>query len=415
MLRISIPLFIALTTLTTVLGTDWPQWRGVERNGISTETGLLQEWPKEGPALRWKATDIGSGYSSPTIVEGKVYLQTTKGDKEAAICLDEATGKKVWSTEFGTVGPNQGPQYPGTRATPTIDGGQLYCLASNGELACMDRLTGSLKWKKHLRTDFEGKPGMWVYSESVLIDGDHLICTPGGATATLAALNKANGDVVWRCAVPGGDTAEYASIMIVQNGATKQYVQFLRKGVIGVDAATGKFLWRYAKTVDVGANILTPVVSGNKVFTSGSRTGGAVIEVVADGESSKANEIYFNKAITPSIGGAVLVDKHLYCTTSQALICVEFETGKVKWSERSVGAAAICYADGRLYVRGFKSGEVALVAPSPDSYQEKSRFKQPDRSKIDAWPHPVVANGGLFLRDQETLLCYDVARSKTTK
>lgn len=413
MLRRTVLLLLALSPITRSFGADWPQWRGVERNGISTETGLLKEWPKEGPALRWKATEIGTGYSSPTIVEGRVYLQTTKGEKEATICLEEATGKKLWSTEFGTVGPNQGPQYPGTRATPTIDGGLLYCLASNGELACLDRLSGSLKWKKSLRTDFGGKPGMWVYSESVLIDGDRLICTPGGKEATLVALNKNNGDVVWKCAVPEGDTAEYASIMIVQSGASKQYVQFLRKGVVGVDAATGKFLWKYSKTVDMGANILTPVVSGNKVFTSGSRTGGAVIEVVADGEGSKANEIYFNKAITPSIGGAVLVDKHLYCTTSQALICVEFETGKVKWTERSVGAAGICYADGRLYVRGFNPGEVALVVPSPESYQEKGRFKQADRSKIQAWPHPVVANGGLYLRDQETLLCYNVAQPKT--
>lgn len=415
MFRFTTACLLLTAPFAFALGADWPQWRGIERDGISRETGLLQEWSKEGPALRWKATNIGTGYSSPTVVEGKIYLQTTHGDKEATICLDEATGKQVWSTDFGTVGPNQGPQYPGTRATPTVDGAHLYCLASNGELACLDRATGSQKWKKSLRTDFAGKPGMWVYSESVLIDGDHLICTPGGAEATLVALNKTNGDVVWKCAVPGGDGAEYASIMVVQNGASKQYVQFLRKGVIGVDAKTGKFLWRYAKTVDMGANILTPVVSGNKVFTSGSRTGGAVVEVVPDGEGSKANEIYFNKAITPSIGGAVLVDKHLYCTTSQALICVEFETGKVKWSERGVGAGAICFADGRLYVRGFKSGEVALVVPSPESYQEKGRLKQLDRSKIDAWPHPVVANGGLYLRDQDALLCYEVSQAKATK
>ena len=415
MLRAMTAMMVLIASIVTITGADWPQWRGVERNGISRETGLLQEWPKEGPALRWKAVNLGTGYSSPTIVEGKIYLQTTSDDKESVLCLDEKTGNKLWSTTFGTVGKNMGPQYPGSRATPTIDGANLYCLASNGELACLDRLTGSQKWQKHLRTDFDGKPGMWVYSESVLIDGDNLVCTPGGATATMVALNKLTGDVVWKCAVPDGDNAEYASIMIVQNGAQKQYVQFLRKGVIGVDARTGKFLWRYSKTVDQGANILTPVISGNKVFTSGSRTGGAVIEVLPDADGSKVNEVYFNKSITPSIGGAVLVDNHLYCTTSQALMCVEFATGKVKWTERSVGAASICFADGRLYVRGFNPGEIALVVPSPESYQEKGRFKQPDRSKIQAWPHPVVANGGLYLRDQDVLLCYEVAQTKTAK
>ena len=414
MLRTMTAMMLLFASIITCAGADWPQWRGVDRDGISKETGLLQEWPKDGPTLRWKATNLGTGYSSPTIVEGKVYLQTTSGEKESVLCLDEKTGNKLWSTTFGTVGKNMGPQYPGSRATPTIDGANLYSLASNGELACLDRLTGSQKWLKHLRTDFDGKPGMWVYSESVLIDGDNLVCTPGGATATMVALNKTTGDVVWKCAVPEGDNAEYASIMIVKNGAQKQYVQFLRKGVIGVDARTGKFLWRYAKTVDVGANILTPVISGNKVFTSGSRTGGAVIEVLPDADGSKFNEVYFNKSITPSIGGAVLVDGHLYCTTSQALICVEFATGKVKWSERSVGSASICLADGRLYVRGF-AGELALVVPSPESYQEKGRFKQPERSKIQAWPHPVVANGGLYIRDQEVLLCYDVAQAKTAK
>lgn len=398
---------LALILATAVLAADWPQWRGPERTGISKETGLLKEWPKDGPPLRWKATDIGTGYSSPAIARGRVYLQTTRDGKEFALALDEKTGKQIWSTEIGKVGKNTGPQYPGTRSTPTVDGDLLYCLASDGELVCLDT-AGKVKWQKHFRKDFQGKPGHWAFSESVLIDGDALICTPGGNTATLAALNKTTGAVIWKSAVPDNDNAEYASIMIVQTGKLKQYVQFLRKGVVGVDAATGKFLWRYDHTIDQGANILTPIVQGNKVFTAGARKGGGLVELKVGDDGVKADEVYFDRKLAPSIGGAVLVDGMLYGSSGQNLFCAEFATGKVKWTDRSVGPAAVCAADGRLYVRGYSSGQVALVELTPEAYREKGRFKQPDRSKVQAWPHPVIANGGLYLRDQGVLLCYEI-------
>lgn len=392
---------------------DWPQWRGPDRNGVSKDTGLQKEWPKDGPPLRWKAGGIGTGYSTPSVANGRVYVQTTKGNDEFALALDEKSGKELWSARIGGVGKNKGPQYPGTRSTPTVDGDHLYCLASDGELVCLDS-TGKPKWQKSLPKDFEGQVGSWAYTESVLVDGDVVVCTPGGKAATLAALNKTTGEPVWKCAVPNGDVADYASIMAVEAGGIKQYVQFMRKGVVGVDAKTGKFLWRYAKTVDMGANILTPIVLGNKVFTAGSRSGGGLVELTVEGNGVKATEVYFDKQVTPGIGGAVLVDGHLYGTTAQALFCAEFATGKVKWTDRSVGAASVCYADGRLYVRGH-GGDVVLVEPSPTEYREKGRFKQPDHGKQPAWPHPIVANGGFYLRDQGALLCYDVHDPKGGK
>ncbi len=383
------------------------------RSGVSKETGLLQEWPKDGPPLRWTAKDIGTGYSAPAISKGRVYLQTTKGEEEFALALDEKTGTEIWSKAIGAVGKNSGPQYPGTRSTPTIDGDRMYCLASDGELVCLDT-KGTVLWAKHLRKDFNGKPGMWVYSESVLVDGDVVVCTPGGTRATLVALKKSNGDLVWKSEVPGGDNAEYASIVVVNDGKKKEYVQFLRNGLVGVDADTGKSLWRYGRTVDPGANIMTPVIRDHRIFSSGSRTGGGLVELHSAEAKVNAKEIYFGKTIAPSIGGAVLVDDYLYGTSGPGLFCAEFATGKVKWTDRSVGPASICYADGRLYVRGFDGG-VALVEPSPEGYREKGRFKQPQRSKIQAWPHPVVANGGLYLRDQGNLFCYDVAKKKEKK
>lgn len=407
-------LFLVLTATKPATADDWPQWRGPERTGISKETGLLRDWPKDGPPLRWKASGIGTGYSAPAIVKGRVYLQTTDDNKEFALALDEKSGKQVWRTAIGTVGKNQGPQYPGTRSTPTVDGDRLYCLASDGELVCLD-MEGKVQWQKNLAKDFDGKVGFWAYSESVLIDGDRVICTPGGEKATLAALNKRTGEVVWKSTVPGGDIADYASIMAVDAGQRKQYVQFMRKGVVGVEAKTGKFLWRYDRTVDPGANIMTPIILGSRIFTSGSRAGGGLVELSADGDAVKTTELYFEKSVAPSIGGAVLVDGHLYGSAGQTLFCAEFATGKEKWRDRSVGPAGLCYADGRLYVRGYNSGDVALVEPTPDGYREKGRFKQPERSKIAAWPHPVVANGGLYLRDQDVLLCYDVSDPKAGK
>lgn len=401
---------LALVLLCTPLATaaDWPQWRGPDRTGVSKETGLLKAWPADGPALRWKRTDIGTGYSTPAVVGGRVYLQTTVGDDEFALALNEADGKDVWKTLIGKVRPNFGPPYPGTRATPTVDGDHLYCLASDGQLACLDK-AGKVTWTKNLVKDFGGKVGFWAYSESVLVDGDLVVCTPGGKTAALAALNKATGATVWQTATGVEETADYASVMPVETGTGKEYVQFLRSGVVGVDAKTGKFLWKYSATIDMGANILTPVVQGNKVFTSGSRTGGGLVELVATTDGVTAKQVYFEKKLAPSIGGAVLADGNLYGAAGTTVFCADFATGKIKWVDASVGPASVCAADGMLYVRGYNSGDVALVELNPAKYVEKGRFKQPEwDKKYPAWPHPIVANGGLYLRDQNALQCYEV-------
>lgn len=404
-------LLLSSLTLTLTLALsradDWPQWRGPARDGVSKETGLLKEWPKAGPPVRWKRTDLGEGYSAPVVAGGVVYLQTNAGGKESVVALDEKTGQDKWATEIGEVGnPKQTPPYPGTRSTPTVDGDRVYGLASDGTLACLGT-DGKPRWSKSLTKEFGGEVGVWAYSESVLVDGDVLVCTPGGKAATLLALNKATGEVVWKCPVPGGDVADYASPMPVDAGGVRQYVQFLRGGVVGVEAKTGKFLWRYAKSADRGANILTPVVVGNKVFTSGSRSGGGLVELTVSGAEVTAREVYFEKALAASIGGAVKVGDHLYGATQNGVFCAEWATGKVQWTDRSVGNAGVSAADGRVYLHGF-GGEVALIAASPAGYEEKGRFKQPDRGPKPAYPPPVVANGGLYLRDWKALLCFDI-------
>jgi outer membrane protein assembly factor BamB len=412
---------VATTSLLTAA--DWPQWRGPDRTGVSRETGLLREWPEGGPKLLWKNEDVGKGFSTPSEAEGRVYLLGNDDDNEFVLALDAKNGKKVWSREIGKVGPNRGPQYPGARSTPTMAGDVLYALGSDGDLVCLETAEGKERWRKNLRTDFGGVPGNWAYSESPLVDGDKVVCTPGGKDATLVALDRKDGTVVWKAKVPGGDAAAYSSAIIARAGKVKMYVQFLGKGLVGVDAATGKFLWRYARSsLGSAANIPTPVYHDGYVFSSTGQGQGGLVKLTATDDGVSAEEVWSSKQLSANIGGVVLVDGYLYGTSGKGdLFCAEFRTGEVKWENKSVGTASICYADGRLYLHGdggtFRVGpsSVALVEATPAGYKEKGRFRQPDRSRVrPAWPYPIVANGRLYLRDQNVLLCYDV-KAKSEK
>ena len=334
---------LALSTLTVATrGDDWPQWRGPERTGLSKETGLLKEWPKDGPKLLWEVKEIGGGYSTPAVVGDRIYLMADRKGEEFVVALAVKDGSEVWASAVGKVGPNKGPQYPGTRSTPTVDGERIYVLGSDGDLACLEKDKGKLVWSKNLKKEFDGVPGMWAYSESVLIDGDLLICTPGGKKATLAALKKKDGATVWQCAVPEGDAAAYASAIVVEVGGIRQYVQFLHKGLVGVEAKTGKFLWRYDKTKDQMANISTPVFHDGCVFTSTSRNGSGLNRINVGKDEVSTEQVYYNTTKLNSVGGVVLVGEYVYGTNVRGeLVCMNFKTGVEKWHDASVGTAAL--------------------------------------------------------------------------
>lgn len=396
----------------SAIAADWPQWRGPERDGISQDTGLLKEWPKDGPKVAWQTDKVGNGYSTPSVAAERVYLIGNEGKKKEFVeALGTQDGHQIWVTVIGHVGQNLGPQYPGSRGTPTVDGELLYAIGSNGDLDCLEAATGKIVWHKDLRSDFGGMPGNWAYSESPLIDGNVLVCTPGGSEATLVALNKQNGDVIWKSAVPGGDRAAYSSVMSVDVAGTKEYVQFLQKGVVGVDAQTGKFLWRYGKTAQGSpANIPTPVVHDGFLYSATGRGGGSLIKL--NPGSEEPTEVYFSKRLPAAIGGSVVVGGSLYGTNSQGLMCVDFKTGHVKWQDRSIGASSIVYADGDLYLHG-ENNKVALVEASPDGYHKKGEFLPPGGqeragSGPKAWQYPAIANGRLYIRDQNKLWCFDI-------
>jgi outer membrane protein assembly factor BamB len=388
---------------------DWPGWRGADRTGVSPETGLLKEWPEGGPKLLWKATGLGEGYSTPSVAGGRIYSMGSKGGAEYAMALDANGGKPLWETKIGAVAKDGPPSYPGPRCTPTVDGDRVYVLGSDGDLACLD-LGGKVIWQKNLEKDLGGKRGIWAYSESPLIDGDVLVCTPGDATATLAALNKKTGAVIWTAQVPEGGVAAYASVIIAEAGGVKQYVQFLNNGAVGVAAKDGKLLWNYRK-IATRTSGSTAIPHDGTVFVSASGPptaggpGAALLRPKADGG---VEEVYVGKTLANHHGGIVKVGDFLYGTNQNALVCQDFKTGATKWESRLTGKGSVSAADGHLYVRGEKSGHVFLVEATPDSYKPKGRLEQPDRSQTMAWPHPVIANGRLYLRDQDVLLCYDL-------
>lgn len=392
---------------------DWPQWRGPERNGLSSEAGLCQQWPPEGPKLLWQITGVGSGYSTPAVEKERVFLLGNEGlDNEFVQARSLTDGSLLWSMRIGKVGnPDQQPNYPAARSTPTVDGQRLYALGSDGDLACLETGTGKIRWQKNLRTDFGGKPGAWAYAESPLVDGDVLVCTPGGSSATLVALDKADGKTLWTLAVPEGDEATYSSVICVELDGTRQYVQFLQNGLVGVDAKTGKLLWRYARTAKGSPAVIpTPLAGDGYVYSAAARTGGGLVKP-RSGEA-EVQEVYFSPSLPTSIGGVVKVGDYLYGTTGKSLLCAEFATGKVQWEDRALGAASLCFADGRLYLHG-ENGEVALVEAAPEAYRERGRFTpsdSPDRGRSKAWTYPVVAQGRLLIRDLDTLWCYDVKR-----
>lgn len=398
----------ALGLIFPATAADWPQWQGPDRTAMSKETGLLKSWPKDGPPLAWKVKGLGGGYTTPSVAQGRIFGMSYKGNDETVWALNEQDGKEIWSVKIadkGKAGYNEG-----SRCTPTVDGDRVYVLGISSDVVCLDAASGKTLWQKNLKKDYSGKMmSGWGYSESPLIDGDKVIVTPGGKDSTLVALNKKDGALIWKSQVPQGDGAAYSSVIVADVQGVRQYIQFIGRGVVGVAAADGKFLWRYDKPHNGTANISTPIYHDGHVFAaSGYGTGGGLVKLTREGTGNfKADEVYFTKQMQNHHGGMVLLDGHIYGNNQGQLACIDFLTGNVKWNERRPGKGSIAYADGHLYYRN-EGGPIVLVEANPKEYVEKGRFTQPERSGKNAWPHPVIANGKLYILDQDVLLCYDI-------
>jgi outer membrane protein assembly factor BamB len=380
-------------------GANWPQWRGPNRDGISKETGLLKQWPAEGPALVWKASGAGRGYSSFSISDGKLYTMGLRGDREFVVAFDIATGKEAWASPHGSAFRND--RGDGPRGTPTIDGDRVYALGGNGDLSALDARTGKLAWSKNVLREFGGSNITWGISESPLVLGNKVLVNAGGPGASIVALKKTDGSVIWKSQ---SDEAGYSSAVPVEINGGTQVVFFTAKRAVGLDERDGRLLWEYQRPANDTANAATPIVRANRIFISSDYgTGGGVVEIKPD---NKAQEIYFTKDMRNHHSSSVLIGDYLYGFSGSILTAMKFDTGEIAWRDRSVGKGSLVYADGTLYCLS-ENGVVGLVEATAAGYKEKGRFRI-EQGSLPTWAHPVVAGGRLYLRDQDTIYAYDV-------
>jgi outer membrane protein assembly factor BamB len=394
---------VVLGTLACAWAVDWPQWRGPNRDGITSETGLMKSWPAGGPQLAWKATGLGEGYASFSVARGRLYTMGQHGNKTLVYALDAATGKKTWEAEAG--GSFRERRGHGPRATPTVDGDRIYAQAADGGLVCLDAASGKRIWGYNVVNKFGAQVINWGISESPLVDGERLIVNPGGPGASIVALNKKTGELIWKSQ---SDEAGYSSAIVFDAGPTRHIVAFTGEGAVGLNATNGELLWRYDKISNRTANIATPIHRAGYVFLSSDYgTGCALLKLTPSGGGVKASEVYFNREMKNHYSSSVLVGDHLYGYSSAILTAMKFMTGEVLWRDRSVGKGSVIYAEGNLYCQG-ENGTLALVEATPEAYREKSRFSITRASEFPLWTLPVIANGRLYVRDQDVLYSFGI-------
>ena len=365
-------------------------------------------WPQEGPKRVWLFENAGLGYAGYSIARGSLFTMGLREGQEFLIALDASSGKELWSSPAGTRYPNGWGDGP--RMTPTVDGDHVFAIGGQGLLICVDAKDGKQIWSKNLVTDLGGKLQDWGYTESPLMVGDVVICTPGGSQGTLAALDKTSGAVRWR-SKEITDNAQYSSPILIQHAGQSQVVQLVMNQFFGVSPKDGSVLWKkdFPGRVVV---IPTPIFENGIVYVSAGY--GVGCEAIRLGPDNKVEPLYSNKVMKNHHGGVVCVDGHLYGHSDGAgWVCQELKTGKEDWSHKGFGKGSVTYADGKLICLDERSGDVAMVEASTQGWKEINRFKlNPLTSKRNPqggiWPHPVVVNGRLYLRDQELLHCFDV-------
>jgi outer membrane protein assembly factor BamB len=408
-----VPLFALLALTFSVQAFNWPQWRGAKRDDLSPETGLLKEWPPEGPKRLWLYEKAGNGYSGPAIVNDRLFTIGTRDQQEILLCLDAVTGQERWATPLSNILDNKWGVGP--RSTPTVDGDHIYAMSGPGVLSCVQAADGKVLWKRTM-AELGGKTPGWGYTESPLVDGEQVVCTPGGPQGAVAALDKKTGATLWQ-SKDFTDGAQYSSIVPAVINGKPQYVQRTALSIVGLSPKDGALLWKQeypGKT----AVIPTPIVKDNQVYvTAGYGVGSMSFIVQPDNtlrmvfdETSSTGKVMKNHH-----GGVILVDGYLYgYSDGLGWTCQDWKTGALVWNEKSkLGKGAIGYADGHFYLLEETTGSVVLIDASPKGWHEDSRFKLDPQTTIRSpqghiWTHPVICNGRLYLRDQDLIYCYAV-------
>lgn len=389
----------SLSTAGISQTTEWYQWRGPNRDGKSAETGLLKEWPQGGPPLLWRARGAGSGFSSFSTSDGRLYTMGDRGDNGYVMAFDAATGRKLWETPNGRSYYNSYGN--GTRGTPTVDGERLYAIGPAGNMVCLNAATGRVLWSKDLVRDFKSGVPEWGFAESPLVLDNRVLVQAGGRDATVVALDTMTGAMLWR--TEEDDAAAYSSGVLATIGSMTQAVFFTEVRALGVDVRSGKMLWSYDRANNGTANIATPVVSGNRIFVSSDYgTGAALLEL----SSAGAKEVYFTREMRNHHSSSVLAGEHLYGFSGRILTALRFADGRVAWQHRSVGKGSVIYADQRLYLYS-EDGVVGLADANPAQYTERGRFSI-RTGDSPTWSHPIIAGGRLIIRDQDAIYAYNI-------
>jgi outer membrane protein assembly factor BamB len=402
LLVLAFPLLGASAGVLAQAPAEWFQWRGPNRDGHSAETGLLQEWPANGPALLWRTNGAGTGFSSFSASNGRLFTLGSRGNIEYVIGFDAATGKRLWETPNGQRFRND--MGDGPRSTPTVDGDRLYAFGGTGELSCLEVATGKKLWSVDVVQQFGGQTPNWGYSESPLVLGDRIVLNAGGRRASIVAINKQDGKTIWQ---NHGDEPGYSSPMLLRTGSLEQVVFFTGQRALAVDPRDGRLLWTYERASNNTANIATPIVRGNRVFVSSDYgTGGALLDVRAAGNLVSAQEVYFTREMRNHHASSVMVGDHIYGFSSSILTALKFDSGELAWRHRSVGKGSLIFADQRLYLYS-EQGVVGLAEASPAAYRERGRFSI-QQIGPPTWSHPIISRGTLIIRDQDNVYAYDI-------
>lgn len=395
------PALLSVCLCVSLLAAEWPQWRGPRRDGKSRETGLMRTWPAGGPREVWAVNGLGDGYSSVVVVGGKIYTTGVIDGVGYLFAISES-GKLLGKAAYGRDVAKGG--YRGARSTPTVAGGRIYVMSGYGVVTCFDQGRGKKLWQVDTFRTFGGRQISWQISESLLVDAGRVICTPGGSRALLAALNPQNGATIWRCT--GLDCrSAYCSPLAVNHGGRRMILTMVEKGAVGVDAESGKLLWFHPHKNKYAVHAATPVYHKGRVFiTSGYGYGSELLELSPNG--TRVSVKWTSKALDNHHGGVVFVDGCVYGTNNRELVCLDFDTGKVKWRDRAVGKGSLTYADGMLYMYG-ERGMVGLVDPKREGSKLVSSFRITKGSN-QHWAHPVVSGGRLYIRHGNVLMAFGV-------
>ena len=384
----------------------WSQFHGPNRDNVSSETGLLKQWPAGGPELLWTADGLGYGYSSVSVANRTIFTAGDRGDHTTVTALD-MQGKILWQTQNGKAWKGA---YPGSRGTPTVELGRVYHESPHGDVTCLDAKTGERIWTLNILDRFGAKNIRWALSESLLIDGDHVICCPGGPDASVVALNKKTGEIVWQCPSTG-DLAGYASPILAECQGMRTIITLTSRAMIGVNADTGQLLWRVKHVSYADENVLVPIYHDGHVFISTLKAGSVKWQIVVQDGKASLKEVWRSKAMDNHHGGVVLIDGYLYGSScfynKSQWVCMDWAAGDQQYAARGVGKGSLTCADGLLYTLS-RGGKVGIVRPTPAGHEVISSFKIPPRGKGRSWAHPVVCGGRLYIRHAGFLYAYDV-------